>query len=85
MKVPLEILTLIILIWLGWSQSYHDQWSGILGQPASRTRSAQSPKLRSPPAAGPNRAAPPAPPAAAATPAGQPKWMRDPTILDRQR
>jgi hypothetical protein len=76
MKVPLEILTVTVLIWLGWTQSYQEQWNRIMGRPPERaatgrpgTRSLSSPEagIGQPPAAPP-----------------QPNWMRRPTILDRQ-
>lgn len=79
MKVPLEILFVTVLIWLGWTQSYQEQWKRITGQPPANQLKTRPASHQIAPLS-PGNSQPSAPPASPA----QPNWMQRPTILDRQ-
>jgi len=75
MKVPLEILVVSVLLFLGWNQPFQEHWNRITGvPPPHRVKKAASPTSISP--AGQTLAEP-----KATSPA--PSWMHRPTILDR--
>jgi hypothetical protein len=73
MKVPLEILIVLTLVYLGWGQSFKQQFHRISGHPeAAREEHAQMRARISP--SGPSMVARPTP---------DNSWMFGPTALDR--